>query len=211
MAVVRITKELTEQILNNGRAKFKESIEKAANSRPDHHWGDFIYDKIFDKHITTMESLPDGFLPTTKWVTVQSVGGATFNLRFELSKERPWPHALPPEAPAERVHYGDSLKLKDDLIWGEFHAEITAWKERCDKARKQASDFCEGVSKVLESFSTLAPALKAWPPLWELVPEYAKNKHKEISEKRKTKAANEIETDLNKLTALVTASKLGGL
>ena len=102
------------------------------------------------------------------------------------------------------------VALKDDLIWGELHAEVTAWRTKCHTIKEQAREFVEGVSKILTSYSTLAPALKAWPPLWELVPEYAKNKHKEITERRKPeKVAPNV--DVNRLTAVLTASKLGGL
>jgi hypothetical protein len=75
----------------------------------------------------------------------------------------------------------------------------------------RSQEFTEGVSKILSSFSTLAPALKEWPPLWELVPEHAKNKHKEITEKRKADKPSIDNSTLNTLTAAMIASKLGGL
>jgi len=211
MATVRITKELSETIISNARAKFSGAIKRAEDSRPDHHWGDYIYEKIFGKYIPVMESLPDGFIPTTTTIRIQSVGGLSFNLAFDLTRTRRWPAALPPKAPAEQNYYGGTIRLKDDLVWGELYAEVAAWKDRCDKARRQAQEFTEGVSKILSSFSTLAPALKEWPPLWELVPDYAKNKHKEITEKRKSDKPALDNSTLTTLTAAMAASKLGGL
>jgi hypothetical protein len=211
MATVRITKELDKHIIQNAKVKFKDSIAKAEASRPDHHWGDYIYERIFGDYIPIMEQLPAGFFGTTTEIRVQTVGSAPCNLPFNLSTPRRWPNALPEDAPARRSYSGAALTLTDDLVWGELYAEVVAWKDRCDKARLRAQEFTEGVSKILSSFSTLAPALKEWPPLWELVPEYAKNKHKEITEKRKSDRSTIDSSTLNTLTAAMTASKLGGL
>ena len=211
MATVRITKELTEQITRAARAKFKDSIAKAEDSRPDDHWGDVIYEKIFGDYIPIMEQLPAEFFGTTSNIQIQKVGGAACNLAFNLSAPRRWPNAIPANAPAERNYYGAALTLTHDLAWGELHAEVVAWKERCEQARKQAREFTEGVSKILSSFSTLAPALKEWPPLWELVPEWAKNKHKEVVVREKKTKPNIDGDTLGKLTGVMTAVKLGGL
>jgi len=67
------------------------------------------------------------------------------------------------------------------------------------------------VASVLNSFSTLAPALKEWPALWELVPDYAKNKYKEITEKRGASKANIDKEMLGWMTGAMTAAKLRGL
>jgi len=69
----------------------------------------------------------------------------------------------------------------------------------------------EGVILKLNAYSTLAPALKAWPALWDLVPEDKKDKHREVVVRTKASdtAANLAEeVDLSKLTGHVTADKL---
>jgi hypothetical protein len=63
------------------------------------------------------------------------------------------------------------------------------------------------VKKVCGAYTTLAPALKAWPPLWELIPENYKNKHREIKERVKNEVV--LDVDIGKLTALSTAAKFG--
>jgi hypothetical protein len=63
------------------------------------------------------------------------------------------------------------------------------------------------VKKVIEAYTTLAPALKAWPPLWELIPENYKNKHRQVVEREKKEV--KLDVDINKLTALSTAAKFG--
>lgn len=210
MATVRITKELTEAIQRNARAKFADRIKAAEDAAPKGtKWGDYIYDKLFGQYVPIMDHLPAEFFHARDSITVSRIGGQSVNLKFGLSSARRWPASFPASLPAESIWSG-MVALKDDLIWGELHAEVTAWRTKCHTIREQAREFVEGVSKILTSYSTLAPALKAWPPLWELVPEYTKNKHKEITERRKPeKVAPNV--DVNRLTAVLTASKLGGL
>lgn len=212
MATVRITKELTETVLQSARDKFHDRITKAENSAPTGtEWGDYIYDKIFGKYLPIIQQLPTEFFDERSIITTARIGGQYTNLTFEMSSPMPWPKNPPADAPAEATGYAAShLTLKDDLVWGELYADVVAWKTRCAAIRKEAQEFTEGVSKLLSSYSTLAPALKAWPPLWELLPERVQNKHKEITVRNKPeKAAPDVDT--TRLTAVMAASKLGGL
>jgi hypothetical protein len=210
MATVRITKELTNDIIDNAKAKFRDSIKKAEDSRPGHHWGDYIYDAIFGEYAPIMAQLPDGFIHKTNRLLVHRVADLSIQLYFEFSAPKMWPGTLPPQAPAEN-HYNSSLLLNSSPVWDDLRDEVKAWKDRCEAARKRSQEFTEGVSKVLENFSTLAPALKEWPPLWELVPDWTKNKHKEITEKRKADKPTVDKDVLGRLTGAITAAKLGGL
>lgn len=212
MATVRITKELADTVLQKAKGKFHEHLVKAESSAPTGtQWGDYIYDKTFGKYLPIMQQLPTEFFEHRTGITVQRIGGQYVNLTFEMSSPMPWPKRTPADAPAEVSGYGGSfISLKDDPVWDQLCAEVTAWKTRCDAIRRQSQEFTEGVSKLLSSYSTLAPALKAWPPLWELLPEHIKNKHKEITVRNKPeKAAPDVDT--TRLTAVMTASKLGGL
>ena len=63
-----------------------------------------------------------------------------------------------------------------------------------------------GVKKIIGMHTTLGPALKAWPPLWDLVPEGTKNRHRKVVERVKPEVA-EVEVDLTALTGTITAAK----
>lgn len=210
MATVRITKDLTEDILRNAKNKFGDAIRKAEASRPDHHWGDYIYDAIYGKYAPIMAQLPDGFISTTNRVHVRKVSGHSVDLYFDFSAPKLWPNCLPPQGPAES-HYSHAISLDSSPVWDALLAEVVSWKGRCETARKRAQEFTEGVSTVLGNFSTLAPALKEWPPLWELVPEPVKERHKEITVKEKKEKPSVDRNTLGRLTGAMTAVKLGGL
>ena len=70
-------------------------------------------------------------------------------------------------------------------------------------------EFTDGVGKVIGAYSTLAPALKAWPPLWDLLPDATKERHKEIVERVKKEVVVE-DVDLSSMTTIATLAKLTG-
>ena len=47
-----------------------------------------------------------------------------------------------------------------------------------------------------------------WPPLWDLVPESYKDRHREIKEREKKEVS--VNVDLGAMTAAVVANKIGG-
>ena len=211
MATVRITKELTGDILTNAKAKFSTDIRDAENSRPDHYWGDFIHDAIYGNYVSIMDQLPTGFIPTREKVLVHRVGIHPVDLYFEFSTPKAWPAILPLGSPASPHHHSGAVMLDASPVWDNLLKEVQDWRVRTATATKRRNDFAAGVESVLNSFSTLAPALKEWPALWELVPDYAKNKHKEITEKRSASNANIDKEMLGRMTGAMTAAKLRGL
>lgn len=82
------------------------------------------------------------------------------------------------------------------------------------KAHQYKKDeFVNNVRSVLDAFTTLSPALRHWPGLWDLLPVNIKDKHKETSPQvqAKKKAKRELDhIDLDSMTAHVVAKKLGG-
>lgn len=210
MATVRITKELVEDVRAIARRKFDNRIKAAEESAPNTpKWGDYIYETLFKDHIHIMEQLPKNYFKVKEDIRVVRIAGQICNLNFTFSRARPWPFYISTTELAETSNY-DGIELHNNLAWGELYAEFLAWKDKCAAVRKEAQDFVEGVDKVLSSFSTLSPALKAWPPLWELLPERTKDKHKEIVERKKPER-EAPSVDINRLTAVMAASKLGGL
>lgn len=208
MATVRFSKELIDRIEKQAKAKMEPAVVKARETKPDASWGQRIYDILFLEAKPFIAQVPAGWLKHTKQIEISEVGGRHCGMTFEFATPQPWPHEfVETELAKKRSSYGDSLVLKDHLVWGEFHAEVTTYHQRVQEAAKRRDEFVEAVRKICNTYSTLAPALKAWPPLWELVPEDVKDKHREIKEREKKEVV--LEVDLGKLTALSTAAKFG--
>jgi hypothetical protein len=208
MATVRFSKELIDRIEKQARAKMEPAIVKAQGQKPDNSWGQRIYDTLFLEVKPIISQVPAGWLKTVEQIEIREVGGRHCGMTFAFATPQPWPYQFTEtEMATKRGSYGDGITLKDHLVWGEFHAEVTAYHQRVQEAAKRRDEFVEAVKKICTTYSTLAPALKAWPPLWELVPEDVKDKHRQIVEREKKEVV--LDVDVGKLTALSTAAKFG--
>jgi hypothetical protein len=103
--------------------------------------------------------------------------------------------------------YSPTFHATLDPFWDEMRALAIAWHEKKTATLKRQSDFMESVKTILGQFTTLAPALKAWPALWDLVPEKDKERHRTVVSREKS-SADLSGVDLNKLTALATQAKM---
>jgi hypothetical protein len=208
MATVRFSNELVNEIERNARAKMNPAIARAKEQTLDNAWGQRIYDILFLETKSFASQLPDGWLKTVDKITIERVAGHTCSMTFKFATPQLWPYSFPETKLAKRDGmYSDGIVLKDDLVWAEFLTEVTAYHERVKVATQRQHEFVDMVKKVCGAYTTLAPALKAWPPLWELIPENYKDKHREIKERVKNEVV--LDVDIGKLTALSTAAKFG--
>lgn len=207
MATVRFSKELQEAIIANAKKVFEKQVQAAKDARPPHSWGNVIYDKLFGHVVPMLNAVPQEFLRMRESIEVATVGSQQCRLRFDLTSPRPWPHEFKDSDLAKKYSgYGDEIALKDDLAWGELHADVTRWQQGIKDALQKQNEFVEQVKKIIEAHATLAPALKMWPALWDLIPEEYKEKHKEIKVREKKEV--EVNVNLGALTAAVTFNKL---
>jgi len=208
MATVRFSKELIDRIEEKAHATMDVAVERAKAQKPDNSWGERIYNTLFGDQKPFFDSAPVGWLRRVERIDIGKVGDQACGMTFTFTAPQPWPAGfIESELARTQFSFGDSINLKNHLIWGEFHAEVTAYHERIQTAVTRRDQFKAMVKEVCGTYSTLAPALKAWPPLWDLIPEDVKDKHREIKERVKSEAV--LNVDIGKLTALSTAAKFG--
>lgn len=208
MATVRFSKDLVEAVTHYAKMKMQPPVTKAKETKPDNSWGQRIYDIMFADAKSFIAQAPDGWLATQEKIVIGKVGLVYANLEFTFAAPMPWPHKfVQTQLARKEVSYGSTVNLENHPAWSEFQAEVVAYNERVKAATARQTEFVEAVKKVMGAYSTLAPALKAWPPLWELIPEGFKDKHREIVER--TKAEVVLNVDIGKLTAMSTAAKFG--
>jgi hypothetical protein len=211
MATVRFSKELQDDIIKRAKAVFDKQITAAEESRPDATaWGEKIYNTLFGEYTPILNAVPQEFLYMVDQIEIGRVGDTRCHLRFILSTPKPWTRKFKDTeyARANSGYDSTSINLLNHPAWGEFQAEIKAWQERVTAVQNKRTEFVEQVKKIIEAHATLAPALKMWPPLWDLVPEKYKEKHREVVER--TKKDVDVQVDLSALTAAVVANKIGG-
>ena len=104
-------------------------------------------------------------------------------------------------------NYSSSKFDYDDERWDWLKPEIKEYNRKVFEAVNKQETFLSSVNKLMETYTTLAPALKAWRPLWDLLPDEAKDRHKTVKE-RKVVKAEELDLDLNAMTSAVALSKI---
>lgn len=223
MATVRFSDALKGEIRNNAKAMFKQNIDKAKADVPA-HWADKIYQGFFPADdIAKFNALPkytmqekqslefDGFFnaPDTVFQTATHKQSAheCSSIRLEFSKDMRWPNDIEKMDTGFKFQWRNSKADYNDSRWAWLIPEFKEYVRKIFEQESKEASFLEGVDKLMETYSTLAPAIKAWPALWDLVPDEAKERHKKVVERVK-KDASDVGVDLNSMTAAVTFSKL---
>jgi len=223
MATVRFSAELRHDIAYKAGRMFNERISKAKENPPS--WAGNIYDLAFGENVAKMNAFPDGYFETDNDINFYGFAGESWDtdinesIRMYFSEDkaeqRRFPHDISSLDNAalglhEDSDYGWTLDA-DDARWKNIKKEYKKYCLKINKLEEEQQAFVDGVKEVINAYATLAPALKAWPALWDLVPEDRKEKHREIVERRRasdTATGLAKEVDLNKLTGHVTANKL---
>jgi hypothetical protein len=212
MAVVRISDDLKNGVLANAKRLFDSQLDAAQKAAPD--IVDQVLALVYTDILPHAKAMPKEMF---EWADNASVT-ITNNGRNALIHKRPtnikFPKFQSSVKLSDGVHLspygGAAITLPDTPKYESYIKQMREWDDHVRNIEKQRDEFVDGVKKVLNAHATLAPALKAWPPLWDLVPEEYKNRHRKVVERTKPEATIAPDVDLNKLTSLVVASKLGG-
>lgn len=217
MATVRFSRELKDKIIKNAEAVFDKQMDTARDNRPSHEWGDKIYNTLFGEHVPALNNVPAYFLRQADKIKVENVRGTSCSvenvrgtprsLEFNLSGKRPFPIEFPDMPLAEKSgYYGENITLKDVAEWEELQADVVRWRNGIKAVEEKRNQFVEQVTKIINAHATLAPALKMWQPLWDLIPESYKEHHHKVVERKKKEMG--IDVDLSAMTAVVVAHKI---
>jgi hypothetical protein len=204
MATVRFSQELKDDIINNAKMLFSKRLQTTVENPPD--IGDEVADRIFKDFMPLMLQVPKQFFSWTDTLDIDSINGRTYGKRFKLKKAVPSArdNLVLPNARLMSF-YSFNVKLIGDE-WNDIQTQLDTWIQNIATIEQERDTFVSGVKTVINTYSTLAPALKAWPPLWDLVPDAAKERHRKVVERAKPEVA-EVEVDLTALTGIVTAAK----
>jgi hypothetical protein len=216
MATVRISKELRSMIVQAARNKMQPAKARAEQSFDRTRWGDYVYDNIFPtEDIAKVKALPKYWFITIKEIRVMNVGHTKLGLSLPLSAPSPWPVGAA-NTPRLTQLYGPSNTIGPAIaldsnsdVWVELEAAAITYQSIVLAAEERNNQFIDSVNKLLDTYTTLAPALKAWPALWELVPDEYKDRHKKVVAKA-TRETLTPAVDLTSMTAVIAAAKMLG-
>lgn len=209
MAVVKIGKVLREDIIKKAKDIFRAKHNAARKELESTNFGDGLYGLIMQSYQHHVSQLPDEFFSKVEELRVSA---DDVDVNFKLSSKKPWFFNGLPEnryVKPSNSYYNHYVTLKEgNPEFDEYFGKIRFFKEKAQMIAQNEQNFIDGINKVLDAYSTLAPALKALPALWDLLPEDVKNKHKEVVERKKTKI-EDIDVDLGSITSTIIANKLG--
>jgi hypothetical protein len=224
MATVRFSDNLKHEIRGKAKAMFEDKIKQAENDVPA-HWADKVYECLFSQVVRDqMKALPDYALrkadhidisgwtnaPEDVWQTgdyKHNTWQLTNNVRLSFSTPMPWVDSFDSAPTGFNKSYSRNEFHYMDSRWDWLKPEFKEYNRKIFEATNKQEQFLTSVNRLMETYTTLAPALKAWRPLWDLLPDEAKERHKTIKE-RKVVKAEELDIDLNAMTSAVTLSKL---
>ena len=210
MAVVRFSAELQNAVIDNAKTLFSARINAAYKATPP--IAEEVADLVFAEWLSSINAIPRDFIQWSNRVDIRVPYNDTTKIEVTYETKREFPK------PQHRIKVDDgaiidsmfaiNIKLPDGPKYQTYIDQIIAWHENVKALEKQRDEFVSGVKTVVNAHATLAPALKAWPPLWDLVPETFRERHRKVTERAKPAAVAELDVDLTSLTAAVTIAKI---
>ena len=225
MAVVHFSQKLRDEILKKGRRIYIDKMEKHKDTFPAAFNKD-LYEALMSPYIETINKLPTQFFSQITTINVLSVSGVKVEKEYTTGNPVVWPYISTSQAFKELFPYVQSeytyrnteinLAVKDlDGLFAHrpvlepYREPLINWVAKAQEIKAQSEKFEAGVKDIINSYKTLAPALKAWPPLWDLLPEDAQTRHKQTATRKSANVVDELDVDLNALTSAVVSHKLG--
>ena len=215
MATVRFSKDLIDDIKRNAALPFDNKLKELERSVSFDGWAETVWEALCGEHLATIKAVPHNWFRTTSRLMVKipdTSGHHGSALYFILSDPRPMPNNFEGNADISEVGYSGIITLNHrSSKWDDLRSVYTAWMQQKASVTEQRRAMSVGIEELTKTYATLGPALKAWPALWDLLPDYAKNKHKEIVKREKAVPAT-LKADLGSMTAAMTVVKMmGGL
>ena len=227
MATVRFSQQLQDDIIKNATNMFNDNLRQARENYPK-DWGKKLYDSLFSADIQAkMNALPKGFFDTIESLPLSGFKHApedvwqskhtkvdtwkNVSLNLKLSSPLPFPPKNTWQKAGDSGYYMDYNRNEIDFTNEKFdwlHEPFRKYTQGIFNAEAKKDEFVAGVKSIVTTYTTLAPALKAWQPLWDLLPDDAKERHKKITERPKAKTSEELGVDLNSMTSTVAFNKL---
>ena len=217
MATVRITEKLIDSTLTNVRKKFEPAMEAAKASLDTTGWADRIYETMYRDYLPQINALPANFFVVRGDIELRiprnSVLFSTDRMDLKFAAPRPIPHTTPehPCIEQQRSYTVGDYKIKSWDAWPDLGEAYDAWTARVKRVGDDHQTMRQSVEHLLRSHSTLAPCIKKWPALWDLLSDEYRDKHREVVERKAKDSTPDYGLDFDHMTAMVAKAKLRGV
>ena len=223
MATVRFSDELRDNIEKNARELFRTKLDDAQNIGQD--WCKTVaedYIQTLDKLLGNIpQDIREQFIMYGDEFDIKEFvksKGLPIGVNISTNIKIPIPYKES-DTVAKQLGFVKYKRGYSGNLTVVLDGDDPKWSALCDKAikrnetihsiKEERDKFVMNVRHIINTYSTLAPALKAWAPLWELVPHDKQERHKEIVERKRTSIDSVVnDMNLDQMTAVTVASKL---
>lgn len=202
---VRISDKLIGEVAGNISDLYRYYADDIEKQKPD--VGDRIYELLYGPYLSQMQQLPAAFFRKLDRIETRFVGEEILGYSFKLSSVKLGSYSHPPGDNVEASDYSDRVNIKRTPYTEEIVDAIISWhKQRQDiyEVRNQATD---AVRRVMRANKSLAPAIKAFPPLVDLLPAVTRMKI-DVPQHRLSSVQMELDPHLKRLAADIALKKM---
>jgi hypothetical protein len=209
MTTVIISDQIRVQVADAIRKMYESKMHEAAKY-PD-GLGDSITERLYENYTEeqTMRALPARYFNTFNELNIETRAYDTHVLH--LSRDYIAPYEFGPTCGIDDYYINSNIlqfRIKDAIKFQDVITEFAKRKVAIEKAKTHREAAVEKAMTVLKTFKTLAPALKAWPALWNLLPKHIQERHKLVVEKTREKKSIPDDLNMDDLTVMVAARAL---
>lgn len=203
---IRISDKLKSEVIAAVHDRFRPQLEAAHKAKPD--VGDEIYSLLYGPHVEDMNRLPDGFLHTTTAITTSRIGGRPVTAEFALSAKRRVAFRNPTNEDFDApVGYSDRLVINRTGRTAHIVDQVFAWQDGIKAVMEARENAQEAVRGILKRYASLPPAIKAFPPLVDLLPPEVRKKI-DVPQHRLSSVDMEINPHLKNLATIIAMQKI---
>lgn len=212
MATVRFNMNIKETIIQTAKQQMKPAWDRVNALIPGPEEGLKVYEIMFAKELPLLEQLPDGWFEYRNNMTIGKLleEEPTVNLCLKFPKSVRWPHAIyDNEVFTMSKYYQVQVELKPHPVWDSLITQVRAYRAAYRTQAHKEDVYIHSIRVMLDAYTTVSPALKAWPPLWDLLPQQCKLDHVKVADKQQRKRNIPVDVDLDAITAISAAAKFG--
>lgn len=203
---VRISDKLIAQVVEKIGLLYRKQLEAHDKIKPD--VGDRLHELIYGPHRHAMELLPDCFFRRFDRIDVGVIDGKKYSISFKLSSIKMGAYTHPTSSDIGIDGYSnDRIALNRTPQTEEIVDAILAWREQLGVISETRDKGQRAVREILKRYASLPPAIKAFPPIVDLLPPEVRKKI-DVPQHRLSSVEMELNPVLKKLAADIAIDKI---
>jgi hypothetical protein len=202
---VRISDKLTAMVIENISSLYRKKLEELDKQKPD--VGDRLFELIYGPHRHGMELLPKCFFRRFDSIEVGQIDGVKWLIRFKLSTVMLGSYSHPTNETIGLDGYSsDRVALTRTPQTEEIIDAILEWKGKIQTVGEVRMNAQGAVKGILKSYVSLPPAIKAFPPLIDLLSPEVRKKV-DVPQHKLTSVEMELNPHLKQLATDIALNK----